>query len=158
MESNAMTTAEMTQVDRIIDKYLGEEGVLIQLLLDIQQEFNWIPQEAANRISERLGIPLSQVYRVASFYKAMSLTPRGKHLVNVCLGTACQVRHGAKIIERIEQLLNIEAGETTPDMKFSLERVNCLGCCALGPVMVVDNDYHGNMSPAKVRKVLEGYS
>ena len=158
MESKTMSTAKLSQVDRIIDKYLGEAGVLIQLLLDIQQEFNWIPQEAANRISVRLNIPLSQVYRVASFYKAMSLMPRGRHLVNVCLGTACQVRSGAKIIERIEQILDIEAGQTTPDMKFSLERVNCLGCCALGPVMVVDNDYHGNMSPARVKKVLESYS
>ncbi|MFC1908200.1 NAD(P)H-dependent oxidoreductase subunit E, partial [Chloroflexota bacterium] len=134
-----------------------EKGALIQLLLDVQQEFNWIPQEAAEQISERLGIPLSQVYRVASFYKAMSLTPRGKHLAHVCLGTACQVRGGQRIIERAEQTLGIEAGETTQDRQFTLERVNCLGCCALGPVMVVDGEYHGNIALSDVKNVLKSY-
>jgi len=148
---------EVEKVNEIIDKYPAQPGVLIQLLLDLQSEFNWIPKEAILCVSERLQIPISQIYRVASFYKAMSLKPRGKHIVNVCLGTACHVRGGARIIDKVEENLNIKAGETTQDMKFTLERVNCLGCCALGPVVVVDRDYHGKLTPAKVKEVLESY-
>jgi NADH-quinone oxidoreductase subunit E len=145
------------KIDEIIGRYPAQPGVLIQLLLDIQSKFNWIPKEAVLRISERVQIPLSQIYRVASFYKAMSLTPRGKHIVSVCLGTACHVRGGPRIMDKVTESLGIKAGETTQDMKFSLERVNCLGCCALGPVIVVDEDYHGKMTPAKVKEVLENY-
>jgi NADH-quinone oxidoreductase subunit E len=144
-------------IDRIIDKYQGEEGILIQVLLDVQHEYNWLPEEALKRISERLEIPFSQVYRVASFYKAMSLTPRGKHLVRVCLGTACHVRGAPRILDKVERAINIKAGQTTQDMKFSLERVNCLGCCALGPVMVIDGEAHGNLVPAKVEEILNKY-
>ena len=145
------------EIDEIISRYPPEPGALIQLLLDIQNEFNWIPKEAVLRISARLQIPISQIYRVASFYKAMSLTPRGKHVVSVCLGTACHVRGGPKIMDKVEDALGIRAGETTQDLKFTLERVNCLGCCALGPVMVVDKDYHGKLTPAKVNNVLKNY-
>ncbi len=145
------------EISEIIDKYPAEPGVLIQLLLDVQSEFNWIPKEAILSISKMLQIPISQIYRVASFYKAMSLMPRGKHVVNVCLGTACHVRGASRIMDKVEENLEIRAGETTQDMKFSLERVNCLGCCALGPVVVVDKDYHGKLTPAKVNNVLENY-
>jgi NADH-quinone oxidoreductase subunit E len=148
---------ELAKVDGIIDKYPAQRSVLIQLLLDIQSEFKWIPKEAIQCVSERLQIPISQIYRVASFYKAMSLTPRGRHIINVCLGTACHVRGGPRIMDKVEESLGIKTGETTPDTKFSLERVNCLGCCALGPVMVVDKDYHGKMTPAKVGAVLKDY-
>jgi len=145
------------KIDEIIDRYPAEQGVLIQLLLDMQSEFNWIPKEAIVRISEELGIPVSQIYRVASFYKAMSLIPRGKHIVNVCLGTACHVRGGARIMDKVEEALEIRAGETSKNMTFSLERVNCLGCCALGPVVVVDKEYHGKLTPSKVKEILESY-
>lgn len=145
------------KIDEVLDRYPAEQGVLIQLLLDLQDEFNWIPKEAVLRVSEKLQIPVSQVYRVASFYKAMSLMPRGKHTVNVCLGTACHVRGGPRVMDKVEENLKIKAGETTQDMKFTLERVNCLGCCALGPVMVVDKDYHGKLSPTKVKEVLDSY-
>jgi NADH-quinone oxidoreductase subunit E len=144
-------------IDRIIDKYQSEKGILIQVLLDVQHEYNWLPEEALKQISDRLGIPFSQVYRVASFYKAMSLTPRGKHLVRVCLGTACHVRGAPRILDNVEQTLNIKAGQTTQDMKFSVERVNCLGCCALGPVMVIDGEAHGNLVPAQVEEILNKY-
>jgi len=144
-------------IDRIIDKYQSEEGILIQVLLDVQHEYNWLPKEALKQISDRLGIPFSQVYRVASFYKAMSLTSRGKHLVRVCLGTACHVRGAPRILDNVEQTLNIKAGQTTQDMKFSVERVNCLGCCALGPVMVIDGEAHGNLVPANVEEILNKY-
>ena len=146
---------KLAKVDEIIGRYPAQPGVLIQLLLDMQGEFNWIPKEAVLRISERLQVPLSQIYRVASFYKAMSLIPRGKHIVNVCLGTACHVRGGPRIMDKMEEILEISAGETTKDMRFSLERVNCLGCCAMGPVVAVDKEYHGKLTPAKVREVLD---
>ena len=148
---------KLEKVDEIIDRYPAKQRVLIQLLLDLQSEFNWIPKEAVMRISEKLQIPLSQIYRVASFYKAMGLTPRGRHVVNVCLGTACHVRGGARVMDKAEEALKIRAGETTQDMKFTLERVNCLGCCALGPVVVVDKDYHGKLTPTKVKEVLGSY-
>ena len=145
------------EINEIIDKYPAQPRVLIQLLLDVQDELNWIPKEAILSISEKLQIPASQIYRVASFYQAMSLTPRGKHVVSVCLGTACHVRGGPKIMDKAEETLKIKAGETTGDMKFTLQRVNCLGCCALGPVVVVDKDYHGKLTPATVNNVLESY-
>ena len=148
---------DVTKVDEIVDKYQGEEGVLIQVLQDIQAEYNWLPEEALTQVSKRLEVPLSQAYSIASFYKAFSLTPRGRHLVNVCLGTACHVRGGPKILDKVEELLGIRGGETTEDMKFTLLRVNCLGCCALGPVMVVDGEYHGRLAVSKVKEILKSY-
>jgi len=147
----------LEKVDKIINRYSDKQGILIQLLLDIQDEFNWLPGEAIVRISERLQVPVSQIYRIASFYKVMSLDPIGHHLIQVCLGTACHVRGGPKILDKVEECLKIKTGGTTSDMKFTLRRVNCLGCCALGPVMVVDNDYHGKITTAKVKEVLESY-
>jgi len=147
----------LEKVDKIIDKYSAKQGILIQLLLDIQNEFNWLPEEVIVRISERLQVPVSQIYRIASFYKVMSLAPIGRHLIQVCLGTACHVRGGPKILDKVEECLEIKTGGTTSDMKFTLRRVNCLGCCALGPVMVVDNNYHGKITTAKVKEILEGY-
>jgi NADH-quinone oxidoreductase subunit E len=146
-----------TEIDEIIDSYQGKQGTLIQILLDVQSEYNWLPENALRRVSKRLGIPFSEVYRTASFYKALSLTPRGRHLVRVCLGTACHVRGGARILDKAEQILSIKASETTQDMKFTLERVNCLGCCALGPVMVVDEETHGKLTVAKVEEALNKY-
>jgi len=106
-------------------------------------------------VSERLDVPMTQVYGVASFYKAFHLTPRGKHLIRVCLGTACHVRGGQRVIEELERKLNMRVGETTEDLKFTLERVNCLGCCALGPIVMIDENYYGHMSPAKVGPLIK---
>jgi NADH-quinone oxidoreductase subunit E len=148
---------KMKRVDEIIERYKGEEGVLIQLLLDIQSEFNWIPHGVIARISETMQIPTSQIYRIASFYNAMSLNPVGRHIVQVCMGTACQVRGAPKILDRLEANLKIKEGGTTPDMRFSLKRVNCLGCCAMGPVIEVDGAYHGKVTSAMVQEILEKY-
>ena len=145
------------RVDKIIDKYGTEKGILIQLLLDIQKEFNWIPKEAIKRISERLKIPYSQIFRVASFYTALTLNPIGRHLIQVCLGTACHVRGGAKILDAVENELKIKAGNTTHDTKFTLSGVNCLGCCAQGPMMVIDEDYYGAVKPTAVKNILKKY-
>jgi NADH-quinone oxidoreductase subunit E len=148
----------MDRIDRIIDKYACDTGVLIQLLLEIQRELNWIPPEAIMRINKRLKIPVSEIYRVASFYTAMSLKPRGRHLVRVCAGTACYVRGGPRVLDSVERTLGIRAGETTADGKFTLETVNCLGCCALGPVAEIDGQYHGRLSSANVEKLLSCYT
>ena len=148
----------MDRIDRIIDKYACETGILIQLLLEIQRELNWIPPEAIIRINKRLKIPVSEIYRVASFYTALSLKPRGQHLVRVCAGTACYVRGGPRILDSVERTLGVRAGETTPDGKFTLETVNCLGCCALGPVVEIDGQYHGKLSAASVGKLLSSYN
>ena len=145
------------RIDKIINKYSDEQGVLIQLLLDVQRELNWIPKEAIMRINQRLKIPVSEIYRVASFYTALSLKPRGKHLVRVCAGTACYVRGGPRILDSVERSLSIKPGETTGDNKFSLETVNCLGCCALGPVVEIDGQYHGKLSPANIGQLLSKY-
>ncbi len=153
--SKSMTTADIGKIDRIIDKYAEEEGSLIQLLLDVQQELNWIPKEAAERISERLNIPQSQVYRVASFYKAMSLTPRGKHMISVCMGTACHVRGAPRLLDKVTDILKVQPGETSSDMQFTLNTVNCLGCCALGPVMVVNDKYYSKPSTKEIQEVFE---
>jgi NADH-quinone oxidoreductase subunit E len=146
------------QIDKIIDKYMGEKGVLIQLLLDIQRQINWIPKEAIMGIHERLKIPVSEIYRVASFYTALSLKQRGRHLVRVCAGTACYVRGGPRILDSVERTLNIKPGETTNDKNFSLETVNCLGCCALGPVVEIDGQYFGKLSPSNIGQLLSKYN
>ena len=146
------------RIDAIIDKYVNEKGVLIQLLLDIQSEFKWIPREAIMRINKRLKIPVSEIYRVASFYTALSLKPRGKHLIRVCLGTACYIRGGGRILDTVEVALGIRSKETSIDGKYTLETVNCLGCCALGPVVEIDGKYYGTPTPARARELLSHLS
>ncbi len=148
---------DLIKVDEVVDKYKADDGMLIQILLDIQNEFRWLPKEALNRVCEKLSIPISRVYRIATFYALFSLEPRGKHLVNICLGTACHVRGGPRILDKTAQVLGVEAGHTTSDMNFTIERVNCLGCCALGPVMTVDGDVHGRLGTKDVDGILAQY-
>ncbi|MEM0488752.1 MAG: NADH-quinone oxidoreductase subunit NuoE [Candidatus Bathyarchaeia archaeon] len=142
------------KLDQIINKYAGERGALIQLLLEIQREINWIPREAIKKISEKLKIPASEVYRTASFYTALSLEPRGKYLVRVCEGTACYVRGAQRILDAAEKAIGIKAGETTSDLKFTLQTVNCLGCCALGPVVEINGKYYGLLTPKKLETII----
>ena len=148
---------EMSNVDAIIDRHGDEHRELIPSLLDLQNEYHYLPQEALQRVSKKMEIPLMQVYQVASFYKAFSLEPRGKHMITVCLGTACHVRGGVRLVEQIGRLLGVGPGETSKDQLFTLETVNCLGCCALGPVMVLDGKYYGSMAASKVDRVLNKY-
>ncbi len=147
----------LEKIDKIIDKYANKKGILIQLLLNIQQELNWIPKKAIIRISQRLNIPCSQIYRIASFYTVLSLEPIGRHLLRVCEGTACYVRGGPRILDFLENKLDIKSGETTTDNKFTLETVNCLGCCALGPVIEIDKQYFGKLNSSKLEKLLSKY-
>lgn len=148
---------EMSKVDTIIEKHGFEHRGLIPSLLDIQKVFHYLPPDALQRVSERMQIPMIQVYQVASFYKAFSLEPRGEHMLTVCVGTACHVRGGDRLIDQVGRLLEINPGETTKDKLFTLEAVNCLGCCALGPVMVIDGKYYGNLAASKVKRVLDKY-
>jgi len=141
------------KVDAIIEKYKRDKGFLVSILQDIQAEYNYLPKEALFDVSDSLGIPVSQVYGVATFYRAFSLTPRGRHLIQVCLGTACHVRGAPKVLEAIERKLKIKAGETTADKEYTLTTVNCLGACALGPVVVIDQEYHGQMNQSKSDKL-----
>ena len=145
---------DLKRVESIIDKAKTEEQTLISMLQDIQEEYNYLPQEALVILSKRLEIPLINIYGIATFFKSFSLTPRGKHLLTVCLGTACHVRGGPKILEEFERKLKIKACQTTKDNLYTLETVNCLGCCAIGPIVVKDGEYFGQMSIAKVGSVL----
>ena len=148
---------DMDKIDQIIDKHHCEASSLLQILLDIQTENNWLPREALGRISERLEVPLTRIQHIVTFYKAFSLVPKGRHKIHVCVGTACHVRGASRILDTVEAATGIKPGETDLDMKFSLETVNCLGCCALGPVVDIDGKVHGKMSPVKTSEVLKLY-
>ena len=145
------------QIENIIQKYKTQKEALIPILQDIQAEYNWLPPETIREVANKLDIPLIDVYGVASFYRAFSLKPRGKHIITVCLGTACHVRGGPRIVAEVSRKLNIEPDETTADKQWTLETVNCLGCCAIGPVVVIDKEYYGGMNPTKVSRALKKY-
>jgi NADH-quinone oxidoreductase subunit E len=153
----ASTISGLDRIDRIIDDYGAEPSSLIQVLLDIQREDHWLSKEALARVSERLEVPLRRIQHIATFYKAFSLTPKGRHEVHICMGTACHVRGAGRVLEKVEDLTGIKPGETDLDLKFSLETVNCLGCCALGPVMEIDGTTHGKLSAADTTGVLQTY-
>ena len=146
------------RVVSVLDNYRRDKGMLVSILQDIQAEYNYLPRETLEQVSQGLDVPLSRVYSAATFFKALSLTPRGRHLINVCLGTACHVRGGVRVLEAMERDLDIKAGETTKDLEFTLETVNCVGACALGPVVIVDGEYFGQMKTEKVKGVLENYT
>lgn len=143
------------KIASVLDKYRYDKGMLVSILQDIQAEYNYLPKDAIVELSRGLDAPLSQVYSVATFFKSLSLKPRGRHLINVCLGTACHVRGAVRVLERIERELGIKPGETTQDLKYTLETVNCVGACALGPIVVVDGEYSGQMATDKVKPLLE---
>ena len=145
------------KIGEILDRYQHHEGFLVSILQDIQAEYNYLPRETLEEVSEGLSIPLSQVYSVATFFKAFSLKPRGRHLINVCLGTACHVRGAVRVLEAIERELGIKPEETTEDLKYTLETVNCVGACALGPIVVVDGEHVGEMKTEKVKPLLDSY-
>lgn len=146
-----------SEINAIIDRYEGKESSILAVLQDIQAKEKYLPKETLEHVGERLRIPLNRIYRMATFYRAFSLTPRGLHEIQVCLGTACHVRGGVRIVERLTTELGIRPGETTPDRKFTLETLNCLGVCASGPIMVVDGQYFAKMSSAQVKGVLDQF-
>jgi NADH-quinone oxidoreductase subunit E len=148
-------TKVSTTVSRVIRNYQRDKDMLIQILLDLQSMFGWLSREVLTEVSEQLEIPITQVYQIASYYKAFSLMPRGRHIIKVCMGTACQVRGSPQLLNIISAMLNMKPHETSRDMRFTLETVNCLGCCAMGPVVVVDETYHTKPSPSDLRKLFE---
>ncbi|MEW6367169.1 MAG: NAD(P)H-dependent oxidoreductase subunit E [Acidobacteriota bacterium] len=144
----------MSEIARIIEKHSGERGDLLAILQEIQTKYSYLPAEALRTVAERTGRSLVDVYGVATFFRAFSLKPRGKHLVTCCLGTACHVRGAPKVSEELERQLRVKAGDTTADREFTLETQNCLGGCALGPIVVVDGHYFSNVGATSVSRIL----
>lgn len=145
------------RIDEIIANYHCEPSALIEILLDIQNEYHWLSREALEIVSEKLQVPMSRIQHTATFYTAFSLVPKGRHEINICMGTACHVRGAPRVLEVVQNITGIQPGETDPDMKFSLETVNCLGCCALGPVMEIDEQHLGKLAPALAADLLKNY-
>ena len=146
---------EQTDISGILERNIGQKGELISILEHIQAKFGYLPEKALREVSEKTGRSLTDIYGVATFYRAFSLKPRGKHLVSVCLGTACHVRGGPAIAQELERQLGVSPGQTTPDREFTFETVNCLGACALGPVVVVDGHYFPNVKTSMVKDILD---
>ncbi|MBD3162483.1 MAG: NAD(P)H-dependent oxidoreductase subunit E [Candidatus Eisenbacteria bacterium] len=143
------------KVDEIIAAYEAKPTALIMILQEVQEVYRYLPVEALEQISKRMDIALAQIYGVATFYKSFSLTPRGKHHVCVCTGTACHVRNSRSIVEKLERDLGIKRGETTEDLEYTLETVNCVGACALGPVVIADGKYWGRLTVSDTDKMLQ---
>ena len=142
-------------LDEVLERHPREPESLISVLQDVNKEFRYLPEKALRSVSDQLDVPLNRVYHAATFYSAFTLEPRGKHIIRVCMGTACHVRGAPKILEELSRRLGIASGETSADGEFTLETVNCLGACAIGPIVVLDGDYYGQMTPNKLRKLIQ---
>ena len=145
-----MANVDITQAENLLEGKEGASSELIEVLQDVQDTYNYLPEEVLLTVSERLNVPQIEVFRVANFYKAFTLQPRGEHLLTLCMGTACHVRGAQKLLDGITAELGVGPGETTDDGKFTVETVNCLGACALGPIAVLDGEYYDHMTPAKL--------
>jgi NADH-quinone oxidoreductase subunit E len=141
-------------VSKAVGAYHKDQDMLVQILLDLQSKFGWLSREVLAEVSGQLEVPVTRVCQIASYYKAFSLMPRGRHTIKVCMGTACQVRGSPQLLDRISAMLDLEPSETSQDRRFTLETVNCLGCCAMGPVLVVDDRYHRKPSTPDLKKIL----
>lgn len=144
--------------EAVAERYGCDSGFLIPMLQDVQSDFGYLPREALRRIGELLEVPLSQLYSVTTFYASFSLIPRGKHLITLCMGTVCYLKGAKEIAETLQEHLEIGPGETTRDGLFTFQAVNCLGACALAPVMLIDDQYFGKMEPDQVRGILADYA
>ena len=156
-ELQEFSPEQLAAVDAIIERYKLKPGALIPVLEQIQETVGYLPKAIQRKVALGLKIPFSEVYGVVTFYSLFTIKPRGRHTIRTCLGTACYVRGGKRIAESITQSFGIKEGETTPDRRFTFETVRCLGACGLGPAMVVDNDVHGRVKPAKVKDILDAY-
>lgn len=152
------TKINLKEVDEIIQRWGSDPSFLIPMMQDLQDLYRYLPRPALNRLQERLNIPLTRIAEVATFYKAFSLKPRGKFIIQVCLGTACHLRGGPRIVDSFKRELGIEVNQTTDDLKFTLQTVNCLGACALAPVVKVNEEVHGQVSAEKVKKIIDRYA
>jgi len=144
-------------ITEIIGKYEADQSSLIAVLQDIQEHLGYLPKDTLSQVSKELNVPLSRVLSLATFYSAFSLQPKGKHPIHVCMGTACHVRGAQPVLEAFERELGIKEGDTTKDLKFSLDTVRCVGCCGLAPVVMMGEDVHGKISQSKVSRVLKKY-
>jgi len=147
----------MKKIENILIKHEYRKEKIIQILSDVQKIYNYLPQDVLQYVSQRLRHPLGEIYSIATFYAAFSLKPRGEHLVTVCMGTACHVRGAPAVLKRLEERLGVKAGGTTEDNQFTLKTVNCLGACALAPIVVIDDEYHGQTTVNKVDKLVKDY-
>lgn len=147
---------DLSELETIIENPGDAPFAVMEVLQDLQDAYRYLPEEAIVRVAEVLEVPLIEVFRLANFYKAFSLTPRGRHLVTVCTGTACQVQGAPRFVDELLGQLKVKPGETTEDGGFTVETVNCLGACALAPLIIIDGQYHGNMTPSKLRMTVEG--
>jgi NADH-quinone oxidoreductase subunit E len=149
----------MTQSDfeAIIERYEGKESAILAILQDLQAKEKYLPKDLLEQVSQKMHIPMTRIFRIATFYNALSIKPRGRHKIDVCLGTACHVRGGNKIIDKLSRDLGIQVGETTKDKRFTLESVRCVGCCSLGPVAVIDGNVFGRLTQEKVPTLLKEF-
>lgn len=149
------TAQDVARFDRIIDRYERTEESLLAILQDFQREFHYVPEEGIRRLSEVMEVPESKIYAMGTFYKALSLTPRGRHTIKVCTGTACHLKGAPQILEALERELKVKRNGTTEDGEFTLECVNCVGACAMAPVTIVDEKYHGQTRPSKIMDIVK---
>ena len=157
--SDQPVAIDYMELDTIIEEqFNGDKENLIMILQEIQKKYNYLPQASLLYLSEKIGVPISKIFGVGTFYSTFSLEPRGKHIISVCLGTACHVRGAEKVRERVQETLHIHDGQTTEDMLFTLESVRCLGCCSLGPVVRVDDDIHGRITADMTGKIIDSYT
>ncbi len=147
---------ELSRVDAIIERNGSRGASLLAILQDVQDEANYLPREALEHVSKRLELPLARVYAMATFFQAFHLEPRGKYVCTVCMGTACHVRGAARLVEQLERDLEVKSGGTTKDLQFTVEEVNCVGACALGPLVIINGEYHGTMTADRLTKTVEG--
>ncbi len=148
---------QIETINHIVAKHNAQQNALIAMLQDIQEEYTYLPKDALSYLSSTLRVPLSRTYSLATFYRAFSLKPKGKHPIAVCMGTACHVKAAVKILEKFERRLDIKTGNTTPDLNFGLEEVRCLGCCGLAPVVTVGEDLYGKVTLSKVDRIIKQY-
>jgi len=146
---------DVTQFDRIIDRYERSEESLLAILQDFQREFHYVPEEGIRRLSEAMEVPESKIYAMGTFYKALSLTPRGRHTIKVCTGTACHLKGAPQILETLERELEVKRNGTTTDGEFTLECVNCVGACAMAPLTLIDEEYHGQTRSSKIMDIVK---
>ena len=156
-EATSLPEIDLEKVDEVVAPYLNKKGVMIPILQKIQEEYGYLPRPAMEKAARKLRIPISQMYGVATFYAQFHLAPRGRNIIRVCKGTACHIQGAGKISDRISEILGIGTGDTTEDLRFTLEEVACIGACALAPVMMINDDPHGRLTPDRIKNILDSY-
>jgi NADH-quinone oxidoreductase subunit E len=157
VETAKMDPIDLSALDQIVEPYLSKKEMVIPVLQKVQEHYGYLPRPAMEGVSRLMRIPLSRLYGVATFYAQFKMKPRGRNIIRVCKGTACHIQGSPKIAERIEEILGVQSGETTDDLRFTLEEVACIGACALAPVIMVNDNPHGRLTPDKVKAVLDSY-